>query len=490
MNLRHSFTIFAKLILNIDISTISFDDLLEIPFGAKIKTQANTKKFLISTDNFAGYFIENYKEIKHLVDKGKFKMDVFTSFFDFTLEVLGQMQEILPFHQEFLQESEEVFLGSKNFNKAAWKKLGSKFTNIIGPNDERGFLNDIERFEIAYDNIQKTFILSRWTPLEIWNHLAEEYPFMGRLARAIMVLPHSSVPVERVFSNMKDIKTAKRNRITAENLEAALLVYQKFGEGDSQITPAMLANYDRLYNEATEELNDKDSEIQEEEFKDHEKDTSNCSPQEESKVGEEQSNAVISPEEIEMLIKNYLSTKHKTETIISKQVEAYLQSSVKPSASSSTSSPITLINQIGSTIYTPKNENTKRRVAIDPITMEDTSIKKMKTIESIEEPADENRIKVELANHGKRAKKGSVTQNEVKSVQEPNTNKEEVESDHNSEAEKPKKVVVRGTRSKKNSESKDDAVFEEKAVNVKKAVKSRSNSRNAKNRSTSTKTRK
>lgn len=41
-------------------------------------------------------------------------------------------------------------------------------------------------------------------------------------------MPYSSIPVERTFSALKDIKNQKRNRLTCENVEALLLGYQHF----------------------------------------------------------------------------------------------------------------------------------------------------------------------------------------------------------------------------------------------------------------------
>jgi len=51
---------------------------------------------------------------------------------------------------------------------------------------------------------------------------------MYEIAKAVFVLPHFSVPVERVFSSMKNIKNLRRNRLTIQNLEACLLGDQHF----------------------------------------------------------------------------------------------------------------------------------------------------------------------------------------------------------------------------------------------------------------------
>ena len=57
------------------------------------------------------------------------------------------------------------------------------------------------------------------------------------------MLPYSSVPVERIFSNLKDIKTPKRNRLTLDNLEACLMGYQHSKSEIFSISEEMKENY-------------------------------------------------------------------------------------------------------------------------------------------------------------------------------------------------------------------------------------------------------
>ena len=66
------------------------------------------------------------------------------------------------------------------------------------------------------------------SPLKIWQGEISNYPNIYLIAKAIAVLPYSSVQVERIFSAMKDIKNVKRNRLSIDNVEACLLGYQAF----------------------------------------------------------------------------------------------------------------------------------------------------------------------------------------------------------------------------------------------------------------------
>ena len=50
------------------------------------------------------------------------------------------------------------------------------------------------------------------------------FPFLGRLAKAALSLPHSSAECERVFSQVNLIKTEHHNKISTEMLNALLQV--------------------------------------------------------------------------------------------------------------------------------------------------------------------------------------------------------------------------------------------------------------------------
>jgi len=63
----------------------------------------------------------------------------------------------------------------------------------------------------------------------------------------MLALSHTTVPVERLFSGPKDFKTQRMNRLTTENLEASLLIYQKFRDGDCTFTKEKLEKCDGLW---------------------------------------------------------------------------------------------------------------------------------------------------------------------------------------------------------------------------------------------------
>ena len=100
---------------------------------------------------------------------------------------------------------------------------------------------------------------------------------LAKLALSVAVLPHTTVPLERIFSQLKDFKTNKRNRLSAKNIEASLLVYQAYGEDTGSIVSReMFEKYKIKYQNdrnsmEIEEIFEKSFNIEEEEEKEEEK---------------------------------------------------------------------------------------------------------------------------------------------------------------------------------------------------------------------------
>jgi len=96
---------------------------------------------------------------------------------------------------------------------------------------------------------------SRRTILETWHFLSGQYPYLATLARAILVLPSSTIPVQ-----MRDFHTAKRNRLDVKSLESSLLIYQANRTLDFTISSEMIKNYNRRWRDEDENTDLEDNE--------------------------------------------------------------------------------------------------------------------------------------------------------------------------------------------------------------------------------------
>jgi len=77
--------------------------------------------------------------------------------------------------------------------------------------------------------------------------MLSEYPNLSKLALIVLILPYSTVSIERTFSVLKQIRGVERNRLCQDSLEACLLAHQALG-GSHQfdITDDLFDQYSKM----------------------------------------------------------------------------------------------------------------------------------------------------------------------------------------------------------------------------------------------------
>ena len=247
----------AKLVWN--------NDELDEPNEALLSEQQFEKDFIENNDTLTLYEeTENENRTEILLTARKF-----------IVKVLSEMKSRLPFEAPILKDLDVVFL--RNFEKSKWKNLANKFSNIIAQHQLKEFNNELERFTIRFQKRYMGKMGSNFSFLQEWRNLCNDFPLLAKLALSVAVLPHTTVPLERIFSQLKDFKTNKRNRLSAKNIEASLLVYQAYGEDTGSIVSReMFEKYKIKYQNdrnsmEIEEIFEKSFNIEEEEEKEEEK---------------------------------------------------------------------------------------------------------------------------------------------------------------------------------------------------------------------------
>ena len=61
-------------------------------------------------------------------------------------------------------------------------------------------------------------------PVVFWMEQEKNYPLLSAIAVDTLVIPGSSVPIERVFSTAGNATIGKRNRLADKNLEREVLL--------------------------------------------------------------------------------------------------------------------------------------------------------------------------------------------------------------------------------------------------------------------------
>ena len=59
------------------------------------------------------------------------------------------------------------------------------------------------------------------------NNRPSKFYLLNRLVKALLVFPHSSAEIERVFKEVTNIKTENRNRLEGENLRNLVMAHNR-----------------------------------------------------------------------------------------------------------------------------------------------------------------------------------------------------------------------------------------------------------------------
>jgi len=172
-------------------------------------------------------YVRKFKDIEGLrKTETQIDREVYGNARNFLLEVIKSMkkEERLPLADEMIFMTQEIFLNKPVFQMNVWQELSRRFPNIITIEKEIAYSDELQNFDLDYKSIYETHIHSSVSITKRWEILSRDYPKMAELAKAILVLPYSTAPVESTFSKFKALKTPYRNRLYVENLEASIIV--------------------------------------------------------------------------------------------------------------------------------------------------------------------------------------------------------------------------------------------------------------------------
>lgn len=137
-----------------------------------------------------------------------------------------ELYRLLPHSDQVLKNV--VILDPANRSSGDWQKvvaLVERFPNVI-PNDERDRLQE----EFYAYSLKEPMGISEREDIDAYWHAVSQimeneepvFPLLTKLAKAMLILPHSNAAVERIFSNLKMVKTSHRSRLEAPMLNALM----------------------------------------------------------------------------------------------------------------------------------------------------------------------------------------------------------------------------------------------------------------------------
>lgn len=216
---------------------IRFRNIYDISFDKK----AEYEKHLMCIESFAKNLLEEYPVLKESLSqvsenfiKGFFKVAQAS-----LIVSLKTIKNSLPFDEQAIFDSDVAYL--QVFDESKWIRLKDKFVNIIPLESHNDFQEQLKRFKYNFAEIRQDTAF--YSVGDVWRRNKSKYPLLYELSRALMVIPYSSCSIERIFSHCTDIKTIKRNRLSATTLEACLLLKQESNGQTFNFTPQMFARF-------------------------------------------------------------------------------------------------------------------------------------------------------------------------------------------------------------------------------------------------------
>lgn len=157
---------------------------------------------------------------------GTEKNTIRTSYLVFLVEAASQIYKRFPFQSLQMRTLKKLqFMDPKNIDKiSSISTVFSNFKDIM--RDEI----DVNILDQEYRLLRNSTISKQQSILDFWKAVALEttgdgdklYKNLNKFVSTILVLPHSSAAVERIFSVINNNKTKIRNRLSTETLNGIL----------------------------------------------------------------------------------------------------------------------------------------------------------------------------------------------------------------------------------------------------------------------------
>lgn len=202
-----------------------FAIIYAIDFSKQDQYSKNLKPF----EEFQKFFVKEYPICEEVLTEHRadFKKKFFQTAIDSIVICLDKMKYWLPYKETGIFDSDVLYF--KDGDPEKWERLKERFTNIITKAEHSLFQTQLRSFEHNYNTLKEE-LGTKTNALDVLKSYGGQYSLLYRLSKALMVMPYSSCNIERVFSEMTDIKTLKRNKLGIRSLESCLLIKQNYGD--------------------------------------------------------------------------------------------------------------------------------------------------------------------------------------------------------------------------------------------------------------------
>lgn len=150
------------------------------------------------------------------------QMVVMRSIKDFFQAGTSKLIQYLPFENKLLQACQILDPANQSSRKYfQWiGRLVKQLPNVIESTDIGTLEVEIRMHQEKYKTYSQDTCV-----LDFWESVRQDQcsPLLLRIVMAVMVLPHGNAEVERIFSNLSDIITRKRNLLDPKTVRALIV---------------------------------------------------------------------------------------------------------------------------------------------------------------------------------------------------------------------------------------------------------------------------
>jgi len=136
------------------------------------------------------------------------------------MKACDNIKKYLPFNNKVLDNLKTLNPEENDFNGLI--VLGEKFPNVINMFERSKLVLEIDELNVFdKSNIDKSNIIKFWghiMNLKESDKKTPRFPLLIRLVQFLLILPHGSCDVERIFSHRNIVKNKLRTSLNNENL--------------------------------------------------------------------------------------------------------------------------------------------------------------------------------------------------------------------------------------------------------------------------------
>jgi hypothetical protein len=225
------FNFFINHVLKEEHRSMTFKEKVKlIEYNEKLDIVTINDKFTKSSIEFEVYLEFVYGKNIDIISicNDKVRTELTEKFKDFIARACWKMGDTLPYCDTFLEDASALV--PTDFEYAKWLRIGKRFERVmIGK--YHNFTQEVDSYEKKLDTIKNLYLSILKKPqnqgvVELYQNedMKLNYPILSNLAGTVLALPHSSVEVERLFSQLKLIKSERRCNLSEVTLESLLLL--------------------------------------------------------------------------------------------------------------------------------------------------------------------------------------------------------------------------------------------------------------------------